>query len=384
MAIQESLLVGSSDLAADLSAASDVVISGCSAGGLATFLHCDQWADRIHELNPAATVKCMPDSGLFVDIQDDAATADGLASYENPGFHDAMRWVFETMEAVVDESCVDEYTTDEQFLCFFAENMAPHLSTPLFALQSRFDGWSVLGSAPSDRSWMHNSGGILATRNESLINEWGEKITLLVDRFVLGSHVGHGAFLSSCSYHCGMWSEIQIGADSPASAFASWFVGSEANMEEEGDPHVQSANAYFRLGGEGWMWDQAMPFPCPTCCGLVKQQIQQNWATAIEHGAAAGRAPPPPPVRVEDVVELKRQLKAELQAELVQQPASGDGVSVAGCICIALLVAAASNAALFMLLVKAGYLQRKEGGVMGMELGTFSVPGITHAFGDSQ
>ena len=36
------------------------------------------------------------------------------------------------------------------------------------------------------------------------------------------------------------------------------------------------------------------------------------------HGAAAGGAPPPPPVRVKDVVELKRQLKAELQAELVQ------------------------------------------------------------------
>ena len=28
--------------------ATDVVISGCSAGGLASYLHCDQWAEVIH------------------------------------------------------------------------------------------------------------------------------------------------------------------------------------------------------------------------------------------------------------------------------------------------------------------------------------------------
>lgn len=47
-----------------LKSATDVVISGCSAGGLATFLHTDQWCDALS--GDANGVKCvgMPDSGF--------------------------------------------------------------------------------------------------------------------------------------------------------------------------------------------------------------------------------------------------------------------------------------------------------------------------------
>ena len=38
-----------------LAVASDVVVSGCSAGGLAAFLHCDHFADRIHAEASAST-----------------------------------------------------------------------------------------------------------------------------------------------------------------------------------------------------------------------------------------------------------------------------------------------------------------------------------------
>merc|ERR1712216_851935 len=48
--------------------ATDVVVSGCSAGGLATFLHCDHWADAIKKATKGvAKVACMPDSGFFLD-----------------------------------------------------------------------------------------------------------------------------------------------------------------------------------------------------------------------------------------------------------------------------------------------------------------------------
>lgn len=39
--------------------ATDIVVSGCSAGGLATYLHADEWAAAF----PAARVTAMPDSG---------------------------------------------------------------------------------------------------------------------------------------------------------------------------------------------------------------------------------------------------------------------------------------------------------------------------------
>ena len=51
-------------LAQGLGAASDVVVSGCSAGGLATYLHVDRWAAAL----PKAKVRGLPDSGFFLDF----------------------------------------------------------------------------------------------------------------------------------------------------------------------------------------------------------------------------------------------------------------------------------------------------------------------------
>lgn len=40
------------------------LLSGCSAGGLASILHCDEFRD----LFPSATkVKCLSDAGMFLD-----------------------------------------------------------------------------------------------------------------------------------------------------------------------------------------------------------------------------------------------------------------------------------------------------------------------------
>ena len=51
-----------------MSQATDVVVSGCSAGGLATYLHCDKWATAIiNATADKAKVVCMPDSGFFID-----------------------------------------------------------------------------------------------------------------------------------------------------------------------------------------------------------------------------------------------------------------------------------------------------------------------------
>jgi hypothetical protein len=49
-----------------MGAATDVVVGGCSAGGLAVFLHCDEWADALHAVAPAMNVVCLSDSGWCV------------------------------------------------------------------------------------------------------------------------------------------------------------------------------------------------------------------------------------------------------------------------------------------------------------------------------
>lgn len=88
-----------------LDKATEIVVSGCSAGGLATFLHCDRWAQRIRaEGVSSAKIVCMPDSGLFRDYQ--GCTTPGVCS--GPHYHDRLVWVFDQMNATsgVNDACI--------------------------------------------------------------------------------------------------------------------------------------------------------------------------------------------------------------------------------------------------------------------------------------
>jgi len=43
------------------------ILSGCSAGGLTTILHCDNFKAL---LPSEANVKCVPDAGYFINVYD--------------------------------------------------------------------------------------------------------------------------------------------------------------------------------------------------------------------------------------------------------------------------------------------------------------------------
>ena len=54
-------------LSKGMNQAEQALLSGCSAGGLASILHCDEY----RELMPSSTkVKCLSDAGLFLDVMD--------------------------------------------------------------------------------------------------------------------------------------------------------------------------------------------------------------------------------------------------------------------------------------------------------------------------
>ncbi|KAJ0087973.1 hypothetical protein Patl1_31875 [Pistacia atlantica] len=54
-------------LSLGMSNAKQALLSGCSAGGLATFIHCDEFRDRLPK---HVTVKCLADAGFFLDEPD--------------------------------------------------------------------------------------------------------------------------------------------------------------------------------------------------------------------------------------------------------------------------------------------------------------------------
>merc|ERR1711957_1089467 len=83
--------------------ATDLVVSGCSAGGLATFLHTDQWCDALKSYNSSAKCVGLPDSGFFLDYQDAQVTCkpDGVDKWYI--HHEGGGWC-ESMDDCLDRS----------------------------------------------------------------------------------------------------------------------------------------------------------------------------------------------------------------------------------------------------------------------------------------
>eukprot|EP01087_Luapelamoeba_hula_P011291 TRINITY_DN3051_c0_g1_i1.p1 TRINITY_DN3051_c0_g1~~TRINITY_DN3051_c0_g1_i1.p1 ORF type:complete len:391 (+),score=62.63 TRINITY_DN3051_c0_g1_i1:29-1174(+) len=208
-------------LARGLSKATDVVVSGCSAGGLATFLHADWWRAAV----PSAHVVGLPDSGFFID-------------YESPQkrYESQMTWVYSAMNVAegIDADCVKFYKGSAfPWKCMFAQYVAPFIKTPIFALQSQYDAWQI----PE----------ILASNNATLINIYGKNLTdILTKSLIMSPTKTNGVFLDSCYHHCGAWG-IHIDGKNQAEAFTEFYTSPSASKA----------------------WYQKGSFPCGTCCAVA-------------------------------------------------------------------------------------------------------------------
>lgn len=211
--------------------ASDVVYSGCSAGGLSALLHADKWRAL---LPPTAKFASLPESGFFLDFN---SSTPGAQEYSA-----LMRWVVSGMNgtAHLPAACVAAHPEDPG-LCVFAEHLAPTLVSPTFVLNSKYDYVQV--------PW------ILDSKDPSVINAWGELFSSRLHNNLLAANSAHGAFVDSCWRHCwygGGWSPasagIHINGTQTAVAFAQWYasIGSGAPQAV----YEQCHNCY----------------PCKDCC----------------------------------------------------------------------------------------------------------------------
>eukprot|EP00659_Diplonema_papillatum_P011358 gene11358-17474_t len=115
-----------------LANADTVVVTGRSAGGLATFLHTDHIASRL----PAATrVVGNPTCGFFIDHGNDG--------YKPPSvtYPSRMQAVFEMQNA--SSSLSPECQKDLGWQCIMAPHAVKYIKTPMFISQSRFDQWQL-------------------------------------------------------------------------------------------------------------------------------------------------------------------------------------------------------------------------------------------------
>uniref|UniRef100_A0ACD5U4B1 Uncharacterized protein n=1 Tax=Avena sativa TaxID=4498 RepID=A0ACD5U4B1_AVESA len=114
-----------------LDKAEKVLLSGCSAGGLATFFHCDNLQER---LGGAATVKCMSDAGFFLDVDDISGN-----NTIRPFFSNLV--ALQGAEKYLNEDCLN--LTLDPYQCFFPQYVLPNIKTPYFILNSAYDVYQV-------------------------------------------------------------------------------------------------------------------------------------------------------------------------------------------------------------------------------------------------
>ncbi|XP_026418071.1 pectin acetylesterase 6-like [Papaver somniferum] len=230
-----------------MSNANQALLSGCSAGGLASILHCDEF----RELFPSTVkIKCLSDAGFFLDAIDVSGGRTLRDMYEGVVS-------LQGVEKNLPQKCADPTS------CFFPQNLINNISTPLFLLNAAYDAWQVRVSlAPSSVDpkglWKQCKLNI-ANCSESQIQflqGFRHQMLTAVDQF--SRKKKNGVFINSCYAHC--QSEIQD----------IWFA--------EDSPLIKNRGIAQSVGD--WYFDRVKvkaidcPYPCDkTCHNLVSKHV---------------------------------------------------------------------------------------------------------------
>jgi len=200
-----------------LGSATDVVFSGCSAGGIHTFAHLDALRDMVPK---KAVVVGFPDSGFYLDF---------------PMFRQPKEFVVaehgQNATGLLNKACLADNPGAEE-RCLIAAIAAPYLRTAVFAWQSRYD---------TDQEKCEMS--FWCRWSQDCIRDYGGNLTSEVHRALL-ANPKNGVFLDSCSRHCALTNlpRDHTSQKNPTQAFSEWYARN------------------------GRIYGQDRTYPCSDCC----------------------------------------------------------------------------------------------------------------------
>ncbi|XP_038709102.1 pectin acetylesterase 9-like isoform X2 [Tripterygium wilfordii] len=226
-----------------LGSARKALLSGCSAGGLATFLHCDNFA----RILPANTiVKCLSDAGFFMDEIDIT-------------FNHTMRSFYKELVQLqgIEQNLNDNCTSSLfQELCIFPQYALKYIKTPFFILNSAYDVYqfhNILVPTKADPPglWSRCKRNPAACNpNQITILQGFRRDMLAALRWFLYFSRRGGMYINSCFAHC--QSESQD----------TWFA--------DDSPRMHNKTIAEAVGD--WYFSRRIsktvdcPYPCDTTC----------------------------------------------------------------------------------------------------------------------
>jgi len=189
--------------------APEAVLAGCSAGGLATYIHCDKFADfaraaAVRAGRAATDVKtrCVADAGYFPDFK----AAPSQVPYISERYHNVV--TLQNTTGHTNAACEAAAAPGDEWRCFFPEVTAPHLATPIFALNSGYDRWQLaniwFATAPAGSAWTNCSLSLAACKGPQLaaLERFHNEFINTKLAPILSPSSPHGAFIDSCREHC--------------------------------------------------------------------------------------------------------------------------------------------------------------------------------------
>jgi hypothetical protein len=202
-----------------LDKASDVLLGGGSAGGLATYLQ----GDFLASLMSPANVRTVPTSGFFPVVPNYQGGTAFLDSFLNGiTFHNATG-------GLEGSPCLEAVGKANARDCMYANNSFNFMSTRTFILNSAIDQYSIDNIWQADTECADSGFQSCTDENINDLNSWGLNIFLAQFHESAGSsRAGNGAFISSCFEHCaaeqnGAFNGIKINGIAESAALATWF-----------------------------------------------------------------------------------------------------------------------------------------------------------------
>ncbi|KAL2517355.1 Pectin acetylesterase 8 [Abeliophyllum distichum] len=172
--------------------ATNAILTGTSAGGLATILHCDGFRAMVPN---AKRVKCISDAGYFIHSKH----LPGLKKREDR-FAEVVS--LHGSDKFLPSSCTSKRNPG---LCLFPEYLVNNIQTPLFLVNSLFDQWQIkenLDPRPGDElGWKNctNDLNLCSSSQLETIKDFGMDFVESLPE--LGNTLSRGMFINSCYSH---------------------------------------------------------------------------------------------------------------------------------------------------------------------------------------
>eukprot|EP00850_Spirogloea_muscicola_P012731 SM000083S22778 [mRNA] locus=s83:487333:491162:+ [translate_table: standard] len=229
-------------LSRGLSSSEQVLVGGCSAGGLTSLLQCDSIRARMPK---NATVKCTSDAGVFLDMPD----VSGKYSYR---IQVSQMHKLHNMTKSLQPGCLATRAPALQYKCLFVQNFLKYVKTPVYIINSNYDIYnlkSLVAPVVADptgktlRNCIEHLGSCTALQLKRIQSFRLAMMTAVTSGTTSASD---GAYLFSCFGHCSLYRDTTFGltrirGQPLLQALGDWFFGRNTTT---GTPYMSLDCAY--------------------------------------------------------------------------------------------------------------------------------------------